>query len=107
MPFLFLILLALFAMPMARANSVTIGSEASLELPSSALYHVEIGNQPDDNSVQTLNPPVFTWLYYENPAIFANSQYRNARVYRLQLSTSPSFNPLVWNITCSNNFYNF
>jgi len=106
-PAFFLLLIALATVPGARAATATIGPEASLSLPSSALYHLELGNQPDDNSVQDLNPPVFSWLYYENPALYLNQNNNAVRYFHLQLSTSPSFNPLVWDIACSNNFYNF
>jgi hypothetical protein len=90
--------------PSTSLATVTVGSEATLPLPSSALWHSIIGNQPADNSVQNLNPPVFKWLYNEDiPSTFGNA----VRVFHFQLSTNPSFNPLYWNITCSNNFYNF
>lgn len=109
-PVFFLLLIALATIPAARATPITVGPEASLSLPSSALYHLELGNQPDDNIVQNLNPPVFSWLYYENPALYVynpQTSYTAVRYFRLQLSTSPAFNPLVWDIACSNNFYNF
>src|SRR5204863_7588075 len=41
-------------MGFAASSAVRIGPEALLPLPSSALYHCEIGNQPDDGSVQSL-----------------------------------------------------
>src|ERR1051326_4390647 len=76
----------------AASGAVRIGTETLVALPSSALYHCEIGNQPDDGSVQTLNPPVFTWLYYENPSLFNGPSWsKNVRYFKLQLSPNANF----------------
>src|SRR6185312_12721236 len=42
---------------------VVIGNETRQVLPSTAYWNRVIGNWPDSNSVQTLNPPVFKWIY--------------------------------------------
>ncbi len=54
--------------------------------------------------MQNLNPPVFTWIYYENPQLFSNNGYRKYAFLRLQLSPNANFSPLTWDIVCSNNF---
>jgi len=83
---------------------VTIGPEALVTLPSSAKHRLFMGNAPDDGSVQTLNPPVFKWLYNYNPW---NMGYPNStlQTFRFQLSTD-NFNTTYWDIVTSNNFYN-
>jgi hypothetical protein len=87
----------------ASAQTVQLGQQ-TLPLPSSALWHGIIGDQPADNSVQGYNPPVFKWIYSETP----QSTFLNfVRTFQFQLSTNASFSPLYWNIVCSNNFYNF
>ncbi len=107
MPVFFLLLFLLAAVSSVRATPVTLGPETSLPLPSSALYHSELGYQPDDGSVQNLNPPVFTWLYYESPALYVDRSFLGMRRFRLQLSPAPDFSTLTWDVACSNNFYNF
>lgn len=101
-PLLFFGLLAVTIFS-ASAAPITIGQEALLSVPSSALWHGIIGNAPDDNSVQQLNPPLFKWIYTETP-LFTDS---NIRTYRFQLTTNGNFSTPYWNIVCSNNFYNF
>jgi len=100
--FLFLGLSVLLT-SVARGQSFQLGQQ-TLPLPSSALYHGIIGDQPDDNSVQGYNPPVFKWIYSETPQTTFNT---DVRVFQFQLSRNSNFSPLYWNITCSNNFYNF
>lgn len=85
-------------------QSVVVDTNALLTLPTSALFHSEIGRQPEDGGSFTLNPPVFSWLCYESPNAFINS---NAfRTYELKLGTNLAMSPLVWDLTVSNNFYN-
>src|ERR1700743_2869420 len=107
MPLFFLLMFVLAGVSSMRAAPVTLGPETSVPLPSSALYHSELGYQPDDGSVQNLNPPVFTWLYYESPPLVVDRNYASMRLFRLQLSPSADFSSLTWDIGCSNNFYNF
>lgn len=105
----FLLIPVLIGLAISRISAAvtTVGPEASVPLPSSAFYHLELGNQPDDNSVQNFNPPVFSWLYYESPNLFVGGAYQGTRLFTLQLAANTSFSPLIWNITCTNNFYNF
>jgi hypothetical protein len=99
-------LLTIFLNPIASGAAVTIGPEASVPLLSSSQYHDSVSRQPDDGSVQKLNPPVFSWLYYENPALLYYP-YQDTRVFNLQLTTNGNFSSLLWNYTTSNNFFNF
>jgi hypothetical protein len=92
----------------ALAVSSTIGAEALLPLQSSQLFSVAIGDSPDDGSVQNYNPPVFTWIYNgDNPWGMAFDL--KPRLFRFQLSTNAggTFSSFYWNISASNNFYNF
>jgi hypothetical protein len=86
------------------SNPVTIGPEAAVSLPSSANFRLFVGNAPDDGSVQTLNPPIFKWIYYNDPW---HMGYPNSVVqtFRFQLSTN-NFAGTYWDIVTSNNFYN-
>lgn len=86
----------------ATTTGVTIGPEALLPVPSSALWHNLIGNWPADGSVQELNPPIFKWIYNESPVVTDQA----VRTYRFQLSTNGDFTSPYWDIGCSNNFYN-
>ncbi|HWD90900.1 MAG TPA: hypothetical protein VG938_00995 [Verrucomicrobiae bacterium] len=102
-----------FAMTLGRALAATapaetIGPETSLPLQSSQSFSVAIGDAPDDGSIQTYNPPVFTWVYSgDNPWNMAGDL--TPRIFRFQLSTNAgaTFSSLYWNITTSNNCYNF
>ena len=87
------------------AAQVTIGPEAQVSLPSSAKFSLFVGDAPDDGSVQTVNPPVFKWIYDSDPWTVG---YPNMRLqtFRFQLSTDPNFTTKVWDIVTSNNFYN-
>lgn len=87
------------------AATTTIGSQTLLSLPSSANFHLFIGNAPDDGSVQTLNPPVFKWIYHNDPWSMG---WPNGPVqaFRFQISTDNGFNSLISDVTTSNNFYN-
>lgn len=80
---------------------------SAVNTPSSAKYRVWIGNAPADvPEVQTLNPPIFRWIYDEDPTTIG---YPNTRVrtFRLRVSkTSDLASPIV-DVTTSNNFYNF
>jgi|GEM_PF-3908168 len=90
----------------AQSTTNTIGQEASLPLLSSQLFSVAIGDTPDDGSVQTYNPPIFTWIYNgDHPMGMAFDLH--PRTFRFQLSTDPNFGSFYWNIATSNNFYNF
>lgn len=96
--------------PSAFSAGVTIGPEALLPLPTSAYYHGVVGRQPADASVQTFNPPIFSWVYFEDPNMCRSENFggsKEYRAYQLQLSADPSFSNPIWNISCSNNFYNF
>jgi len=93
-----------FATTLPPGTSV-IGASSTLTLPSSALYHNIIGNSPADGSVQGLNPPVFNWIYTEDPSLAGTSGAY--RIFRFQLTTNGNFATPYWNIVCSNNFYNF
>ena len=88
----------------ATTGAVTIGQEAAVTLPSSAKHLLFIGNAPDDGSVQTVNPPIFKWIYYYNPW---NMGYPNStlQTFRFQLSTN-NFATTYWDIVTSNNLYN-
>lgn len=89
----------------ASGQSNTVVSEASLPLQSSQLFSVAHGDAPDDGSVQTLNPPVFTWVYNgDSPWMMATDL--KPRTFIFQLSTNANFSPLYWNIATSNNVYN-
>lgn len=95
---------AFFAMMLVDAFGQPIQiSIPPLTLPSSALNHGIIGNQPADGSVQSHNPPLFKWIYTENAQ---ENLASDVRYFQFQLSTNANFSPLYWNITCSNNFYN-
>jgi hypothetical protein len=99
--FLFLGLSGLLT-SVAWGQSFQLGQQ-TLPLPSTAIYHGIIGDQPADNSVQAYNPPVFKWIYSESaPSSFSNF----VRTFQFQLSQNPNFSPMYWNISCSNNFYN-
>jgi len=84
------------------ATTPITGTEVSL--PSSANFRIFIGNAPDDNSVQTLNPPIFKWIYYNNPMTMGYPN-NTPQVFRFQLSTN-NFASTYWSIVTSNNFYN-
>src|ERR1700743_260646 len=62
-----LIALAASSVSAAASGAVTIGPEASVALPSSAKQRLFVGTAPDDGSVQTLNPPIFKWIYFNDP----------------------------------------
>jgi hypothetical protein len=100
-----LILLAASNASAAATTAVTIGPEASVPLPSSAKFSLWIGNAPDDNSVQTLNPPVFKWIYYNDPWHMGDPN-QSVQSFRFQLSTNGNFTNPYWDIITSNNFYN-
>ena len=85
--------------------TMTIGPEAAVPLPSSALWKGIIGDQPSDDEVQNYNPPVFKWIYMENGT--KGTLQTDVRTFQFQLSTNADFSSLYWNIACSNNFYNF
>lgn len=82
----------------------TIGNESLTTIPTSAYYFRIMGFQPADNVVQQYNPPIFKWIYSTNVASSSNNA---VRTFRFQLTTNGSFNTPYWDITCSNNFYNF
>jgi len=89
----------------AVAGSATVGGPGTLlPLPSSALAHSIVGDQPADGSTQGYNPPIFKWVYTENPTYTLQTV---VRTFKFQLSTNADFSSFYWNITCSNNFYNF
>jgi hypothetical protein len=99
------LLLAMLALFVSSASAQTIQlNQPALPLPSSAMWKGIIGDKPADNSVQAYNPPVFKWIYTETPQANVSNQ---VRVFRFQLSLNPNFNPMYWDIVCSNNFYNF
>ena len=85
-------------------RSATISS-APIALPSSALNRLFIGNHPYDGSVQTLNPPIFKWIYKESTTGLGYPDV-TLRTFRFQLTTNGSFASPYWDITTSNNFYN-
>jgi hypothetical protein len=96
--------LAILQFPVFAAP-VKLDSATLQSLPSSANFRLFAGNAPDDASVQTINPPVFKWVYYNDPWKMG---YPNSSVqtFRFQLSADGSFATKVWDITTSNNFYN-
>lgn len=86
------------------ADPILIGAEASLQLTNSALWRGYIGNAPADQSLQSVNPPVFRWTYMENPQ---DSALNCLRTFRFQVSRSQTFATPAVNVVTSNNFYNF
>jgi hypothetical protein len=102
--FKLLLLSGLSGLLLSAASGQTFQvNQPTLPLPSNALFHGIIGNQPADNSVQSYNPPMFKWIYTEDiPSTLSSA----LRAFHFQLSTNPSFSPLYWDIICSNNFYN-
>jgi hypothetical protein len=85
-----------------------VDQSALLPVQSSQLYSVAIGDSPDDGSVQSYNPPIFTWIYAgDHPNTMATDLH--PRTFQFQLSTNAgaTFSSLYWNFATSNNCYNF
>jgi hypothetical protein len=99
------LLVSVFVTRSSDAATVRIGSEATLALPSSAIHVLSHGFVPDDGLVATNNPPLFNWVYAPSGRKIASDE--GVYVFKFQLATNSSFSPLYWNITTSNNLYNF
>jgi len=84
-----------------------IGGEAALTLPSSAKFILSQGFVPDDGLVATNNPPLFNWVYTPDPYLIGTDE--TPKVFKFQLTTNASadFTTPYWDITTSNNLYNF
>lgn len=104
---LIVLLLTYFVNHSVVSAQVVIGPEAQVSLPSSANFRIFIGNAPDSNVVQTLNPPIFKWIYYESPWNAGYPDYQ-LRTFRFQLTTNQngSFANPYFDVTTSNNFFN-
>lgn len=83
-------------------SAISINSNSAVTLPTSAFFR-QVGNAPSDNSVQNFNPPLFQWTYATN---VGGTIGTSVNQFRFQLSTN-GFTSAYWDITCSNNFYNF
>jgi len=89
-----------------ECRAVTIGSESSQSLGTDGNFRLFIGNAPADGSSQSLNPPLFKWIYYSNSWTMG---YPNAtlQTFKFELSTNDNtFASKQWSIVTSNNFYN-
>jgi hypothetical protein len=84
--------------------TTVVGEEAAITMPDDARYYRIMGFSPGSNYVSDLNPPIFQWLYGETPQIVSSNFLRQ---FRFQLATNATFSPTYWDISCSNNFYNF
>jgi hypothetical protein len=90
---------------LAAGATTIIGTNAnSASLPQSDYWLLLQGNSPSGGTVQQFNPPLFHWLYNEDPA---NAATLDIRYFEFELSTNSAatFSSLYWDITCSNNFY--
>lgn len=92
--------------PLTAAEiKINWGGDAALAPTTDQEYVSTVNRMPASNSVQRLNPPIFLWPYYENPSLFSSAGV--LRIFNFQLTTNGSFASPVWNLTLTNNFYNF
>lgn len=108
--FILAIMLHFMSNTSVSAQAVVGGPAAAVPRTTDMEYFSSMNRLPASNSVQRLNPPVFQWMYYEDPALLNNTttyEYNETRVFNLQLTTNGSFTSPLWNYTVSNNFYNF
>jgi len=85
----------------------TIGKEALVEMPSSALWSRIVNFRPGDGELADINPPRFSWTYDPNPKDVR--QYGQYRYFLFQVSNSNDFDSphLVVNVSTNTNMYNF
>jgi hypothetical protein len=82
-----------------------IGPEALVSVPDSARYSAAITWQPATNESVSLNPPVFSWPYMEDPSYSAN-HWTMPYQYQFQISSNATFTQLAVNKRCVFNFWN-
>lgn len=80
-----------------------IGADATLELPTSALWSSIINFVPGDGETVSINPPIFKWSYHPMPQ---QANDGTVRSFRFQVAYESSFRSPVVNILTSNNVYN-
>src|SRR3989344_3494961 len=84
-------------------NAQAIGSEALVELPTSALGSRMINFKPGDVETIDLNPPVFSWLYRPDPA---QTTDQKPYVFIFQIANNVDFQNPVVNVLTRSNAYN-
>lgn len=101
-----LVLVSMFICSVCSGTTIVITTNStSLPLQSSQLFAGQGGYIPVDGSVQTLNPPLFRWVYTgDNP--YAVSSDLSPRIFQFQITTNGAYSSPWSDVTCSNNVYN-
>ncbi len=101
-------LVCLFSLT-AISSTITISGNNSIPALSSSYYWSWQGATPADGTVQSINPPLFKWIYcpsYDRAEMGADQNGRDLHVFRFQLTTNGTFASPYWDIYTSNNFEN-
>jgi hypothetical protein len=89
--------------PLALPAADTIGREAAVALPPSALYSGPINFQPGDGETVSINPPSIQWCYVPD-ATQAHSD-TEIKTFILQAAYDSGFANVALNVTNRWNFY--
>ncbi len=88
----------------APVYGATIGAEASVPLPNSALWSTIVNNRPGDGEIVTMNPPQFSWTYTPNPR--ETTADIEAKNFLFVIAGDPGFSSVVFSNLTRWNFYN-